>query len=290
MAKPKRTIFIDADVIAFRAAAGSQEWVDWGDGTLDGARWTAQADGETARKHIDISLEELRDDLEADEVVCCLTDSVNWRQSVLPTYKGNRTETPKPILLPQCRDYLREKYDAWQRPGLEGDDLLGILTGLSQRFPGERILCSIDKDMKTVPGLFYNWGHSVLGIQEITKKDADMFHLKQGIAGDVTDGYKGCPGWGMDTAERYLEEPFMFVAEEYTPKSGKNAGIEQTRWVKREAPSLWEGIVSLYAKAGLTEQDAIVQMQVARILRTTDYDFKKKEPILWQPTLLSSLA
>lgn len=33
MAKPKRTAIIDADIIAFRAAAGSQEWTDWGDGT-----------------------------------------------------------------------------------------------------------------------------------------------------------------------------------------------------------------------------------------------------------------
>lgn len=290
MAKQRRTAIVDADIIAFRAAAGAQEWTDWGDGSLDGARWTAQADGETARKHIDISLEEIRDDLEADEVICCITDNVNWRQSVLPTYKGNRKEVEKPILLPQAREYLREKYGAWQRPGLEGDDLLGILSGLHERFPGEKVMVTIDKDMSTLPGLHYRLHQTVLGIFEVTEQQADMFHLKQGIAGDVTDGYKGCPGWGMDTAERYLEDPFMFVAEEYTPKSGKNAGIEQTRWVKREAPSLWEGIVSLYAKAGLTEQDAIVQMQVARILRTTDYDFKKKEPILWQPTLLSSLA
>lgn len=286
MTKQKRTLFVDADIIAFRAAAGAQEWTDWGDGTLDGARWTAQADGETARKHIDISLEELRDDLQADTIICCLTDNHNWRVDVLPTYKGNRDPGQKPILLPQCREYLRDKYDAVQKPGLEGDDVMGIMSGLAQRFPGERIICSLDKDMKTIPGLFYNWGHSVLGIQEVSTKMADNWHLMQGIAGDVTDGYKGCPGWGMDTASRYLEDPFMFVEETYTPKSGKNKDVEQTRWVKRETPDLWTGIVSLYAKAGLTEQDAIVQMQVARILRASDYNFKTKEPILWTPKLL----
>lgn len=285
MTKPKRTIFIDADVVAFRAAAGAQEWTDWGDGSLDGARWSAQADGESARKHIDRSIEELRDDLEADAVVCCLTDNHNWRKDILPTYKGNRVDTPKPILLPQCRDYLREKFDAWQRPGLEGDDLLGILTGLSERFPGERVLCSIDKDMKTIPGLFYNWGHSVLGIQEISLAEADMFHLKQGIAGDPTDGYKGCPGWGMDTAERFLEEPFKLVPETYTPARGKDAGVEKTRWVKQECDDLWECILSLFAKEGIEEQDAIIQFQVARILRTADYNFQKKEPVLWQPNM-----
>lgn len=288
MAKPKRTIFIDADVVAFRAAAGAQEWVNWGDDTLDGARWTANADGDVARKHIDISLEELRDDLEADEVVCVLTDNHNWRKDVLPTYKGNRNPAEKPILLPQCREHLREKHGAWQREGLEGDDLLGILSGLHERFPGERIMCSIDKDMKTIPGLFYNWGHSVLGIQEISREAADKWHLMQGLAGDAVDHYKGCPGIGMETAERFLDEPFMYVPEEYTPKSGKNAGVEKTRWVKREAPDLWTAIVSLYAKAGVSEEDAIVQFQVARILRTSDYNFKQKAPILWNPSLIAA--
>jgi len=288
MTKPKRTVFVDADVVAFRAAAGSQTWENWGTDDLDGARWTAQADGETARKHIDLSLEELRDDLQADEIVCCLTDVDNWRTDVLPTYKGNRSKTERPILLPQARDYLREKYAAWQRPGLEGDDLLGILSGLSERWPGERIMATIDKDLKTVPGLVYLWHHSVLGIQEITKEAADRWHLQQGIAGDAVDGYKGCPGWGMDTASRFLDEPFMFVNESYTPKTGKDEGVEKSRWVKREAPDLWSGIVSLYAKAGVSEADAIVQFQVARILRSTEYDFKKKEPILWQPSVLSA--
>ena len=287
MAKPKRTVFVDADVVAFRAAAGSQQWENWGTDDLDGARWTAQADGETARKHIDISLEELRDDLCADEIVCCLTDNDNWRCDVLPTYKGNRSKTERPILLPQARQYLREKYDAWQRTGLEGDDLLGILSGLSSRWPGERIMATIDKDLKTVPGLVYLWHHSVLGIQEITKEYADKWHLMQGLAGDAVDHYKGCPGIGMETAERFIDEPFMYFNETYTPKSGKNKDIDQTRWVKREAPDLWTAIVSLYAKAGVSEEDAIVQFQVARILRSTEYDFKKKEPILWTPAQIA---
>ena len=287
MAKTKITAIVDADIIAFRAAAGAQSWVDWGDGTLDGARWTAKADGEAARKHIDTSIEELRDELQADEIICCITDQDNWRKTVLPTYKGNRTDTPKPILLPQCRAYLRDKYDAWQRPGLEGDDLLGILSGLHSRFPGDKVLCTIDKDLSTIPGLHYRMHQSVLGIFEVTEEQADRFHLQQGLAGDPTDGYSGCPGIGMGTADEWLSNPYTAVQEAYTPKSGKNAGTEMTRWVKHPCDDIWSGIVSLYEKQGLTEQDAIVQMQVARILRTSDYNFKTKEPILWTPTLLN---
>jgi DNA polymerase-1 len=43
-------------------------------------------------------------------------------------------------------------------------------------------------------------------------------------------------------------------------------------------------VVSLYAKAGLTEADALRQARLARILRWTDWDNKKKEPILWTPS------
>lgn len=283
----QRHLIIDADILAYQGAAGAEEATNWGDGTLDGDIWRVVADASVARKWIDDTIDELMDTLGGSKAVLCITDNHNWRKDVLPSYKSNRAETRKPIILPQMREYLREKYDAWQRPGLEGDDLLGILGGLSQRFPGERIMVTKDKDMTTLPGLHYRMHQTVLGVFEVDQKQADKFHLMQGIAGDPTDGYKGCPGWGMQTAEAFLEEPFKLVPETFSTTRGKYAGVERTRWVKQECDDLWECILSLYEKEGLTEQDALVQFQVARILRTTDYDFQKKEPILWTPKLLT---
>jgi DNA polymerase I len=40
-------------------------------------------------------------------------------------------------------------------------------------------------------------------------------------------------------------------------------------------------------KEGLTEDDALLQARLARILRADEYDFKAKRPILWEPTKLS---
>ena len=34
----------------------------------------------------------------------------------------------------------------------------------------------------------------------------------------------------------------------------------------------------------MTENDALINAQLARILTTKDYDNEKKEPILWTPT------
>lgn len=279
----KRTLIVDGDIYAFQGAAGAEEATNWGTDDDDGCIWRVVADESVAKQYIDTSFEELMDTLGATDLVVTLSDTVNWRKTVLPTYKGNRADVRKPIILPQMRQYLRDRYDAWQRPTLEGDDLLGILSGLHQRFPGEKIMVTKDKDMSTLPGLHFRPHQSVLGVFEVTTEQADLFHLKQGIAGDPTDGYKGCPGWGMQTAEEFLEAPYKLVPETFTTTRGKYAGVERTRWVKQECDDLWECILSLYAKEGLTEEDAIVQFQVARILRTTDYDFQKKEPILWTP-------
>lgn len=286
----KRTLIVDGDIYAYQGAAGAEEATNWGTDDDDGCIWRVVADERNAKKFIDDSMDELMDTLEATDLIVCLTDPDNWRKTVLPTYKGNRTSTRRPIILPQMREYMRTKYDAWQRPSLEGDDLLGILSGLHTRFPGEKIMVTIDKDMSTLPGLHFRPHQSVLGVFEVSEKQADMFHLKQGIAGDPTDGYSGCPGWGMQTAEAFLNEPFKLVPETYTLKSGKNAGTERTRWIKQPCDDLWECILSLYAKEGLTEADALAQFQVARILRTSDYDFQKKEPILWTPNETAATA
>ena len=34
----------------------------------------------------------------------------------------------------------------------------------------------------------------------------------------------------------------------------------------------------------MTEEDALINARLARILTTNDYDHERKEPILWQPT------
>jgi DNA polymerase-1 len=45
---------------------------------------------------------------------------------------------------------------------------------------------------------------------------------------------------------------------------------------------MWQAIVTTYEKAGLTEDDAIIQARCARILRYEDID-NEGEIILWTP-------
>ncbi|WP_205960108.1 portal protein, partial [Flammeovirga aprica] len=61
---------------------------------------------------------------------------------------------------------------------------------------------------------------------------------------------------------------------------------EVVKWVKR-APeageTLWDCIKSIGAKAGMTEEEVIKQGQMARILRSDEYNIETGEITLWQP-------
>lgn len=282
----KLTLLIDADILAYQAAAGAETAVNWGGDTDDDSQWTLTANMEDAQASVRTSLDGLMARLDADDYAMCLSDAKhNWRKDVLPTYKHNRTSSRKPIALPAVRQFIRDEYGprVWERPSLEGDDLLGILSGLHEVIPGDKVMVTLDKDLSCIPGLHYRMHRDVLDVFEVSVPDADRWHLMQGIAGDPTDGYSGCPGWGMKSAEEFLNEPYMLVEEKFTQHKGKYAGVERSRWVKQPSEDIWQSILSIYAKEGVSATDAIVQFQVARILRADDYDFQNKVPILWLP-------
>ena len=45
----------------------------------------------------------------------------------------------------------------------------------------------------------------------------------------------------------------------------------------------WGAVEQAFIKAGLTKDDALTQARLARILRWSDWDAEKGEPILWKP-------
>ena len=75
------------------------------------------------------------------------------------------------------------------------------------------------------------------------------------MAGDQTDGYKGLEGVGVKRAEA------LFKEKGYS----------------------WKTVVDAFKEKGYTQLTALVNARLARILTSDDYDFTKKEPILWSP-------
>lgn len=244
----ERVLLIDGDIVAYEAASAVEKAIEWEPGY-----WTWHVDYEEAQEAALARLSTFVTDLEADRYELALTDDGhNWRKDVLPSYKGNRARVKKPLVLKAIKQWMVEEFSAWMRPGLEGDDILGILATHPKLIRGEKVIVSIDKDMKTIPGKYVRRLED--GIIEVSEEEADWWHMFQTLTGDQTDGYSGCPGIGPKKAEAILAHS-----------------------------TEWPHIVSVYEKAGLTEAHALQQARVARILRASDYDFKAKKPILWTP-------
>ena len=300
MSKLKVGLAWDMDYMIFSAMSAVEEEADWG-----GDVWTLNCDHNEARKSLFGTMKTIRADIagqlkrkyglkpEAYEFVdlCILSGENNWRKDVLETYKANRKGKRKPVGYPHFCEGIMNHHGSdrsFKWDGVEGDDVCGIL----MTYPGlagcDRVISvSCDKDFNTVPGYFF-W----LTQMELIKNDeatADKFHMLQTMMGDVTDGYGGIPGIGKETAKAFLESPEFHFQATKVMKSGPRKGEEVLYWTSvphddfDEVKTLWECMVSLAEKQGITEADLLVQAQVARILRSTDFDHDTRKPILWTP-------
>ena len=174
------------------------------------------------------------------------SDSVNFRKKILPEYKGHRNRK-KPCGYKRVINALKKEYDVIIKHTLEADDTMGIY---ATKNPGN-IIASPDKDMRQIPGQLYNFDETFT----ITPEEGAKWHLIQTCAGDSTDGYSGIPGIGVKRAEA------LFNKKGYS----------------------WKTVVEAFEEKDLTEQDALINARLAKILTADDYDFKKKRPILWNP-------
>lgn len=284
---PTHALIVDGDYVVFQALAAAEHESDWGDGI-----WTLECDHNKAWDIVVNTLAAIRSKRKAwdtSKMVLCFTDTVNWRKDVLPTYKANRKATRKPLGYHAFVDRVinHTEWTCFLRPTLEGDDCMGILA-TAPRLVGctSATICSPDKDFKTIPCEFF---YMTTGeILQQSQEDADRWHMYQTMIGDTTDGYGGIKGIGEETANEFLDNPYIWEQYEHTFKSGARKGTTELRWRKAELPegmSLWDAMVTVAAKQGMTEEELLVQAQVARICRHCDYDFKNKEVILWTPAV-----
>lgn len=260
-----RTAILDGDVFAFQSAVVHEREVQW-----DTWLWGLWTNTDDAIATLDEAIRRVCVGMKADRVVIGLSSKNNWRLDVLPTYKHHRVGTRKPCGYAHVLQYMRDTYETWEWPTLEGDDVISILATHPTLLPGQKVIVSIDKDMKSVPGYLLNDGKARKAMEEgqeyddfiteISSTEADLNHLRQTLTGDTTDGYKGCPGVGPVKAEKILE-PYLD-----NPKAA------------------WPAIVEAYQKAGLSEEVALQNARVARILRASDFNLDTETVKLWKPS------
>lgn len=251
------TALIDGDLLIYRTAFSAENSIQW-----DADMYTVQANLKQAQDDFEDMVEMLLRHTGCTKPVICISRPTqeNFRLAAWPTYKAPRENqgrrSGKPLLYKAMRDWCRTKWNAVEKPTMEADDVMGIMATRHSDY--RRVICSIDKDMRTIPGLHFDWRTPQVGVFMVTTREARHNFYTQVLTGDSTDNYPGCPGVGPKRAAIVLE------------------GCETQG-------EYWDAVVATYAKKGLEEHDAIKQAQCARILRACDYDFETKAIRLWTP-------
>lgn len=254
-----KVLLIDGDIFAYQAAFANSKTTDWGDTVSE------EIDIDAALTDASNYILEIEDKFQPQRTIVALSDnSANFRKKIAPYYKANRPPK-KPAALYPVRRMMAEKFEVKKKDTLEADDVLGILMTHPKLVEGKKIIVSVDKDLLQIPGRHYNPQKDTK--QVVKEVDADIFFFTQVLTGDQTDHYPGLPGVGPVKAAKIIQDGIDLNAH--------LCGHVQC--------AVWDGIVKAYESKGLTEADARVQARLARILRHTDYDFKRKEPILWTP-------
>lgn len=258
MTKP--ILLIDGDLILYKATSAVE--VDW---RYDDDHHILFSNAAEAFDLFKQQIEGFQLALGAEFVRIAFTRGQSFRNDVYPQYKAPRLGNRKPLAFADVRERAEREYHCAHVPGLEADDVLGIWA-TNDKFK-DAIIVSEDKDLKTIPCRLYRQNELI----EIGEDEAFYNFMFQTLAGDTTDGYSGCPGVGPVKAEKVLAAAYEKASE---------ADEDELEAI------IWKAVVETYEKAGLTEDDALVQARCARILRSSDWNVAKREPILWTPPKL----
>ena len=152
-----------------------------------------------------------------------LTGKGNYREerATIMKYKGNR-KAARPVHYDGIREYLVDVQKAVMVAGMEADDALGIIYTKTADGdpintskdpnkpcwikPEPSVICSIDKDLLTIPGLHYSFKKDKERKLKVDESAATRAFYMQLLTGDGTDNIIGIPKIGEVTAGKLLEK------------------------------------------------------------------------------------
>ena len=234
-------LLVDADFFFYRAASSSEEEHEYNPDLT-----VIVGDFKRGKSIVEHELTKLRQRFNSDDILLFFTDRTNFRKTIDPSYKGNRTKR-KPCGYLKLKQWGMETYPSLIYPHLEADDVLGIVAtnGSVKDF----VLISPDKDMAQIACRIYDLKEEYTQ----TAEKANRLLYKQCLTGDSTDGYKGCAGVGPKRADQILD---------------------------KAKGDYWPAVVKAFEEAEMTEEDAIRNLQLAKILQADNWDTETQTPIL----------
>lgn len=253
-------LLVDGDAIVYRIAAATERETEWAPGEI-----TLSTSLPEVYAGIASYLKSWMDFHGASGLRIAMSDAPwTFRMGVYKPYKAHRKDVRKPLGLAKVRQHMYDEHGATMLAGLEADDLMGLW--MTDRYRDNGIIVSWDKDMRAVPGKFWVPGTAVPEERGIL--EADAMWMAQALSGDAADGYPGCKNIGVVRAKRIIEEALT------TGPGGKPGTPLEI---------MWNTVREEYLKKGQTEEEALINTRLARILRHGDYDMKEKKVRLWTP-------
>lgn len=193
---------------------------------IDANNWFAQCDyanpsgsGGTFQRR----LETLLGQVPHSRAVLCWDGGKSWRCELSPAYKAHRGAKPEGFgrRLEELRGRLAEQHESLRVASFEADDLIATLVTDAQHEGEQAIVFSADADLHQL--LLPEWVTQVTKVSRRThnahdfsvvtaSRLVDKYGVKSGqwvdyraIVGDASDGIKGCPGLGKDSARKLLQ-------------------------------------------------------------------------------------
>jgi len=163
-------------------------------------------------------LDRITDNTNSDTYTVYLTGKGNFRETLTDNYKENRKDADKPLMFKEFKQWLIDTHGAVVIEGREADDELATQGYLSE----DSVICTLDKDLKMVPGNHYNWTRNES--TKVTPATGDKWFFKQLLMGDPTDNIIGLKGIGPKTADKLIdpldstEEMLKVCQEQYELK------------------------------------------------------------------------
>ena len=183
----------------------------------------------------------------ADDYELHSSGHTNFRKDIAVTkpYKGNR-KGYKPFYYQKVRDYLIDELGALVSEDEEADDTLAIAQTNDK---DNTIICTIDKDLWTVPGAKYDFKREESSY--VTEYDGMRHFQYQMLAGDPVDNIQGVPKIGPVKAKKILGDyedvqvTWNIIRDYYKDSYGDDCNdimLEMGRllWIRHNVGEMWD--------------------------------------------------
>lgn len=220
---------IDGDVLCYRACKprwvknsrklGGQAFFDLdADGNTVAQVYDADDDAEYLEqcwKNFPRELDKLLGEVWANDYLMAVKSPTNFRDVLFDGYKAIRVKASKeghqtnPVarFVPTIRKLAVKEGYAIEADFREADDFIRIWATEAERAGDPYVVCSIDKDLRCIPGqhLLMGRGQEKHVHHVVTPEAGRQLYYAQILQGDPTDSIPGLPGIGPVKANKLIQ-------------------------------------------------------------------------------------